>query len=66
MFYILKLVTIKEIRKFFRDMLQEHETKQQRMFAKHEKLVLDLISGHQELLKQRLDQLCNSLTLNRR
>ena len=47
-------------------MLQERETKQERMFTKHEKLVLDLISGHQELLKQRLDQLCDSLTLNRR
>ena len=32
------------------------------MFTKHEKLVLDLISGHQPLLKQRLDQLCDSLT----
>ena len=47
-------------------MLQERETKQERMFTKHEKLVLDLILGHQELLKQRLDQLCDSLTLNRR
>ena len=33
------------------------------MFTKHEKLVLYLISGHQALLKQRLDQLCDSLTL---
>ena len=32
------------------------------MFTKHEKSVLDLISGHQALLKQRLDQLCDSLT----
>ena len=32
------------------------------MFIKHEKLVLDLISEHQVLLKQRLDQLCYSLT----
>ena len=44
-------------------MLQEHKTKQECMFTKHEKLVLDLISGHQALLKQRLDQLCDSLTL---
>ena len=33
------------------------------MFTKHEKLVLDLIPGHQALLKQRLDQLCKSLPL---
>ena len=32
------------------------------MFTKHEKLVLDLISGYQALLKQRLEQLCDSLT----
>ena len=32
------------------------------MFAKQEKSVLDLMSGHQTLLKQRLDQLCDSLT----
>ena len=32
------------------------------MSAKHEKQLLDLISGHQALLKQRLDQLCDSLT----
>ena len=37
-------------------MLQEHETKQEGMFTKHEKLVLDLILGHQALLKERLDQ----------
>ena len=41
-------------------MLQEHETKQEGMFTNHEKLVLDLISGHQTLLKQRLDQLWQS------
>ena len=62
MFYILKLITIKEIREIFREMLQEHETKPEGVFAKHEKFVLDLISGHQTLLKQRLDQLCDSLT----
>ena len=33
------------------------------MFIKHEELVLDMISEHQVLLKQRLDQLCHSLTL---
>ena len=33
------------------------------MFTKHEKLVLGLISGHQALLKQRVDELCGSLTL---
>ena len=33
------------------------------MFTKLEKMVLDLILGHQALLKQRLDQVCNSLTL---
>ena len=32
------------------------------MFTIHEKSVLDLILGHQALLKQRLDQICNSLT----
>ena len=56
------MVTIKEIREISREMLQEHETKQEGMFTKHEKSVLDLISGHQTLLKQRLDQLCDSLT----
>ena len=59
------MVTIKEIREIFREMLQEHETKQDSMFTKHKKLVLDLISGHQALInqKQRLDQLRNSPTL---
>ena len=56
------MVTIKEIREIFREMLQEHETKQDGMFTKHKKSVLDLISGHQALVKQRLDQLCDSLT----
>ena len=56
MFYILKLITIKEIR----EILAEHKTKQEGMFTKHEKLVSDLISGHQTLLKQRLDELCDS------
>ena len=32
------------------------------MFTKHEKSVLDLISGHQALLKQALDRLRGSLT----
>ena len=36
--------------------------KPSKRLAKHKKLVLDLISGHQALLKQRLDQLCNNLT----
>ena len=31
-------------------MLQEDETKQEGMFTKHKKLVLDLISGHQDIL----------------
>ena len=59
------MVTIKEIREIFTEILQEHETKQDRIFTKHEKLVLDLISGHQALLKQKLwlDQLPNSPTL---
>ena len=56
------MVTIKEKRELFREMLQEHETKQEGMFTKHKKSVLDLISGHQALLKQRLDQLYDSLT----
>ena len=34
--YILKLITIKNIREIFREMLQEHETKQMGMFTKHE------------------------------
>ena len=29
------MVTIKEIGEIFRDMLQEHKTKQERMFTKH-------------------------------
>ena len=32
------------------------------MFTKREKSILDLMSGHQASLKQRLNQLCNSLT----
>ena len=43
-------------------MLQEHETKQEEMFKKHEKFILDLMAGHQALLKQRLEQPCGSLT----
>ena len=43
-------------------MLQEHETKQDGMFTKNKKSISDLISGHQALLKQRLEKLCNSLT----
>ena len=46
-------------------MLQEHKTKQAGMFTKHEKSVLDLISGHKALLKERLDQQCDSLTLKK-
>ena len=30
------MITIKEIREFFREMLQDHETKQKGMFTKHE------------------------------
>ena len=56
------MVTIKEMREIFREMLQEHETKQEGMYTKHKKSVLDLISGYQALLKQRLDQLSDSLT----
>ena len=56
------MVTIKEIREIFREMLHQHETKQERMFTKHEKLVLDLTSRDQALLKQRFGQLCDSLT----
>ena len=56
------MVTIKEIREIFREMLHEHETKQERMFTKHEKLVLDLTSRDQALLKQRFGQLCDSFT----
>ena len=41
------MVTIKEIRETFSEMLQEHETKQEGMFIKHEKLVLDL--GYQDI-----------------
>ena len=44
-------------------MLQENETKQKRMLAKHEQYVLDLISGRQVLLNHMLDQLCDGLTL---
>lgn len=60
---MLKLVTFKEIREVFRETLQKHETKQKEMFTKHEKLVLYLISGHQGLLKQIVDQLCDRFTL---
>ena len=58
------MVTIKEIIETFREMLQEHETKEEgRNFTKHEISVLGLISGHQALLKERPDQQCDSLTL---
>ena len=57
------MVTIKEIRKIFREMLQENETKQKGMLAKHEQYVLDLISGHQASLNHRLDKLCDCLAL---
>ena len=56
------MVTIKEIRKIFREMLQKHESKQEEIFTKHEKLVLELISGHQASLNHRFHQLCDSLT----
>ena len=56
------MVTIKKIRETFREMLQKHGAKQEGMFTKDEKLVLDLISVHQALLKERLKQLCDSLT----
>ena len=56
------MVTIKEIRENFREMLQKYLTRQKGMLTKHEKLVLDLVSGHQALLKQNLDQHCDSLT----
>ena len=56
------MVTTKEIREIFKEFLQELETKQEEMFTKYKKSVLDLISGHQALLKQSLDQLCNILT----
>ena len=62
LFHILKMVTIKEIREIFREILQEHETKQEGMFVKHEKLVLERISGQQALLKQRLNKLRDTLT----
>ena len=52
------MITIKEIR----EILANFKTKQEGMFTKHEKLVSDLISGHQTLLKQRLDELCHSVT----
>ena len=45
------MVTIKEKKEIFREMLQEHETKQEGIFTKDEKLVLDLILRHQALLK---------------
>ena len=57
------MVTIKNIRKIFREILQENETKQKGMLAKDEQYVLDLISGHQALLNHRFDQLCDGLTL---
>ena len=44
-------------------MLQEHENKQEGMFTKHAKLELYQISEHHALLKQRLDLVCDSLTL---
>ena len=62
----IKMVTIKEIRETFKEILQEHETKQTWNQTwnqtKHKKLVLDLISGYQALLKERLDQQFDSLT----
>ena len=60
------MATIKEIRETFKEILQEHETKQTWNQTwnqtKHKKLVLDLISGYQALLKERLDQQFDSLT----
>ena len=38
------MVAIKEMREIFREILQEHETKEEGMFTKQEKSVLDLIS----------------------
>ena len=60
------MVIIKEIREIFRKMLQDHETKREGMFTKHEKSVLDLTSGHQALLKQMLGCLVNYATVLRR
>lgn len=65
LFYMLKILTIKEMRETFRELLQEHETKTRGNVYKTrylQKLVLDLKSGHQALLKWRPDQLCDSLT----
>ena len=45
LFYVLKMASIKDKGEVFRVMLQGHETKQKRMFIKHENSVLDLISG---------------------
>ena len=56
------MFTIKKIREILRQMLQEHETKQEGMFTKHEKLVLFLLSEKQALLKQRIDQLYGNFT----
>ena len=52
LFYILKIITIIVIREIFREMLQEHETKQEEMFTKREKLVLELTSRHQTLITE--------------
>ena len=35
--YVLKMVTIKEIKEIFGEKLQEHENKQEGMFTKHKK-----------------------------
>ena len=51
------MVTIKEIRETFR------ETR--RMLTKHKKAVLDEISRHQALLKERLDQQYECLILKK-
>ena len=48
-------------RNFYRNVTR-NETKQEEIFIKYEKLVLDVVSGHQALRNQRLDQPCDSLT----
>ena len=43
------MVTIIEIRETFREMSQEHEAKQEEMFTKHEKLILDIRTSQHDL-----------------
>ena len=39
LFYVIKIISVKEIRAFFKEILQKYETELEGTFTKHEKLV---------------------------